>query len=134
MSAFGDISFDWADGTYKFRLGLGEIRQLQEKTGLGPLALFHRIQTDQWLVDDLRETLRLGLIGGGMRDLKALALVRDNFDNRPKIDAKEPALRILGAFLIGVPDDPVGKTQAAEETAGATGSSPSPPSTASAAP
>jgi hypothetical protein len=129
MSAAGNITFEWADGEYTFRLGLREIRLLQEKTGLGPLALFRRIQRDEWRIDDLRETLRLGLIGAGMDDMKALALVKNHFDDRPKVDAKEPAMKIIGAFLVGVPDDPLGKQKAAEGSSGAMESSPSPPST-----
>lgn len=135
MSAHGDVTFDWGDGTYTFRLGLGEIRQLQEKTGLGPLALFNRIDSDNWMVDDLRETLRLGLVGFGMKDAKALALIKANFDERPKINAKEPAMRILHAFLLGAPEDPVGKPQAAEHMNGQpapTAGSASPHSTGSA--
>lgn len=131
MSADGSTEFDWADGTYKFRLGLGQIRELQEKTKVGPRRLFVRIQSGDWLIDDLRETIRLGLIGGGMEPVKALELVRAYFDKRPKLENVEPALRILGAFLIGVPDDPVGKTPAAEDASKTkTNVSPSPQFTA----
>lgn len=110
MSADASITFDWADGTYKFRLALGEIRELQEKTKIGPRRLYLRILAGDWLIDDLREPIRLGLIGGGMSPPKALDLVRRYVDGRPALESMEPSVRILAAFLTGVSDDPVGKT------------------------
>lgn len=130
MSGHGTTSFDWGDSTYTFRLGLKEVRELQEKTGIGPLALFNRIKSENWLIDDLRETIRIGLIGGGMKADEALKLIRRYFDDFPKVDQKEPAMKIIGAFLIGDPVDPVGKRAAAGDASGATGASPSPQSTA----
>lgn len=131
MSANASITFDWGDDTYKFRLGLGEVRELQDRTKAGPYRLFTRIGARDWLVDDLREIIRLGLIGGGMKPPDALKLVRTYVDARPALESVEPSQRILGAYLAGVPDDPVGKPKAEEarkETA-QTAESPSPQST-----
>lgn len=120
MSGHGNVTFDWGDGTYTFRLGLKEVRELQEnpRINLGPLALFRRIENDQWLIDDLREVIRLGLIGGGVKPDKATKLIYRYFDDFPPIDHKIPAMTILSAFLIGDPADPVGKTTAAEDANG----------------
>lgn len=130
------VTFDWADGTYTFCLPNAQIGELQDKTGVGPMRLFRRLQSGDWLDRDMAETIRLGLIGGGMAPVKALGLVRRYVDERPKVESIEPAVRILGSYLIGVPDDPVGKTQAAGGMNGhpspPTAESPSPASTRSA--
>ena len=133
MSIHGEIKFDWGDEEHTFRLGLKEIRELQEHkhVGVGPLVLFNRIQTGAWKIDDLRETIRLGLIGGGMKPEVALQKVRRYVDDFPKVNSVEPALTILGAFLVGDPVDPVGKRSAVEDVNEATVASPSPQSSAS---
>ena len=108
----GSVAFDWADGTYSFRLAIGQLRELQDKTGIGPAALFDRLSGRDWRVDDLRETIRLGLIGGGMDPLDALVLVRRYVDERPLLESVQPAFRIMVAALVGVADDPAGKKKA----------------------
>ena len=105
----GSLSLDWADGHHIFRLAIAQLRELQDKTGVGPAALFDRLASRQWRVDDLRETIRLGLIGGGMDPLDALALVRRYVDERPLLESVEPAWRILAAALVGPSDDQPGK-------------------------
>ena len=65
----------FADGTYPFRLGGGELRQLQRVTDCGPLELYRRLLSGNWRVDDVPETIRLGLIGA--RRVGARALVRE---------------------------------------------------------
>lgn len=118
------ITFDWGDGEHGFRLGLGQIRELQEKTGIGPAALLKRIALGDWKVDDLRETVRLGLVGAGTKAEEALKLVRRYVDERPLEESVEPAIKILNAVLFGLDDFAAGKAMAAETTG-----STSPPST-----
>ena len=74
MSRNAEVTLAWGDGEYKFRLGIGEVRELQEKTSCGPYFLLGRVDGGQWFIDDLRETIRIGLIGGGLEPVKALAL------------------------------------------------------------
>jgi len=96
------VSIDWADGTHNFKLGMDQLRELEEKTDSGPLALFNRIANGAWRIVDLRETLRLGLIGAGLEPTKALALVRSYVDKRPWVESVGPAQLVLGACLFGV--------------------------------
>ncbi len=105
----GTLTFDWADGPHTFRLAIAQLRELQDKTGVGPAALFDRLASRQWRVDDLRETIRLGLIGGGMDPLDALVLVKRYVDDRPLMESIEPTWRILAAALVGPVDDASGK-------------------------
>lgn len=105
MSRDAAITLDWADGTYKFRLPYGQIAELQEATGCGPQFLLSRLIDGTWKVADLRETIRLGLIGGGVEPLKALTLVRQYVEQRPLLESVLPARAILTAALVGVPGE-----------------------------
>lgn len=109
MSRSGDIEIEWGDGTHRFRLAIGQLRELQEKTGQGPGALLQRLSTGGWRVDDAPQILRLGLIGGGMAPIDAARLVRVYAEERPPMESIQPALTVLMAGLFGVPDEPVGK-------------------------
>ncbi len=111
------VTFDWADGTYTFRLGLAQLQELQEKCDAGPEFIRARIASGFPNALDLRETIRLGLVGGGTKPETAIRLVRRYVDDAPRLNSHGPALAILQACLAGVPDDPVGKSAAGEETA-----------------
>jgi hypothetical protein len=105
MSRDAAITLDWADGTYAFRLPWGQLAELQEKTGCGPQFLLSRLVAGSWKVEDLRETIRLGLIGGGAEPLKALDLVRRYVEQRPLLESVMPARAILTAALVGAPGE-----------------------------
>ena len=127
MSRDASVSFDWADDHHCFRLPLGQLREVQDKTGVGPMTLLRRLQAGGWMVDDPREVLRCGLIGAGMEPVQALDLVRRYVDERPLGEAVRPAYLVLAAALFGPPDEALpGKQKAAGKTTG----SASPPSTA----
>lgn len=133
MSRSAKISFAWADGDYTFRLAIAQLEELQEKTDCGPLFLLNRINSAEWRVQDLRETIRLGLIGGGMAPTDALKLVKRYVDDRPLIESIKPASAILTAAIIGARDGEKPGKAKATKTAAATISqeenSPLPPST-----
>lgn len=112
MSRDASIDLDWADGTYKFRLGIAQIRELQEKCDAGPVFILERLVKGTWRVDDLLQTIRIGLIGGGTKPEVALRLVRTYVEGRPLLENVQYAQAILGAALVGAPDEPVGKTMA----------------------
>lgn len=96
----------WPGGEHAFRLGLGELEVIQQKTDCGPEFLLHKINMAQWKAADLFEVIRNGLIGGGMRHADALKAVRHAFDNEPAMIAfKVPAQEILAACLYGPPED-----------------------------
>ncbi len=119
MDGSGRVTFVWGDGEHTFRLPFKELRELQEKTNCGPEELMHRINTGKWRVDDIRETIRLGLIGGGMKPPTAHALCTNYVDGRPLLESKLPAYLILINALAGPEDDPLGKAEegAKSETA-----------------
>lgn len=130
----GVVSFEFGDGEHHFRLAFGELEELQEKTGVGPFVLLQRLINGEWRVGDVRETLRVGLIGAGMEPLAALALVRRYVDERSDwIDNAVRARRTVWAALVGAPEELPGKESAQEATTEAsispTAASPSAPGT-----
>lgn len=112
----GPIIIDWPGGNHAFQLRLGELHQLQEKTDSGPEFLLRKLQAGQWAASDLREILRLGLVGGGLDHASAVKAVDCALNNVPLMDFKVPALAVLVAALYGPPDDEVGKNSPVEPT------------------
>lgn len=139
MARSARITLDWADGQHDFRLGIGELEELEEKTRrrkddgeyqyFGPLKLFELLtKTNEWLVRDVREPIRLGLIGAGTRPIEAIRLVRRYVDDVPDWNTNcLLAANIIAAALSGWEDEPLGKsgeTKATTETATADSLSP----------
>ena len=124
---------DWQGVEREFRLGIGELRELQEKCDAGPMAILARLHGRDWRIDDIRETIRLGLIGAGVKKNEALAIVRKEVDNGFLLDHVEPARIILGAALTGPPDEIIkrepAESQEGKESAPKTGGLSSVPST-----
>ncbi|MGY6251759.1 gene transfer agent family protein [Bosea thiooxidans] len=111
----GRIELDFADGTYGFRLAIGELEELQEKTGIGPYALLRRLLANDWLTTDVRETIRLGLIGGGVEPIAAKKLVERYIDQRSSwVTNAMLAQAIVSAALVGAPEEMPGKGSAPE--------------------
>lgn len=124
------IDLIWGDGEQKFALPIGQLRELQDKCSAGPAKVLGRLGTTEWFIDDIRETIRLGLIGGGKTPAEAHMLVSRYIDDRPGglMESRLVAQVALMKALVGDPGDPVGEPPTAE-TATATDASSSPPST-----
>lgn len=120
----GRITLPWADGEHTFRLAVAQLLELQEKTGVGPVELVQRIRMHRWMVQDLRETIRLGLIGGGLPPAHAVVLVQRYVDERPLLESEPVALEILTAALVP-PEEATGGKEGAEMETGACPPSPS---------
>lgn len=105
MSATGKIGFEWGDGFHEFRLPIAQLLELQEKCDAGPGEIYGRLVGGTWRVQDLTETIRLGLVGGGQSPVEAMMLVRRYVHARPLQESVQPAQMILLASLVGVPDD-----------------------------
>lgn len=107
------ITLLWEGGEHTFALHLKELRALQDATDAGPEELLQRMSAGRWRVDDLFNTIRLGLIGGGMSATEAGPLVTRMFETHPLSLFKEPAYKIVAAALVGVEGDPVGEQEGA---------------------
>jgi hypothetical protein len=122
------IDLAFADGTYRFALGLAQIHELQTKCGAGIGAIYARVlqgrmpeditvahpQYGAYHVDDLVETVRQGLIGGGQgwvdgADVKVPALRANELVERyllpmPLVQQWNLAASILYAKIDGFVD------------------------------
>lgn len=115
MSRSAQIELDWADGSYPFRLAWGQLAELQEKCDAGPYIVLQRLHNGTWRLSDIADTIRLGLIGGGMAPVDALKKVRTYVEERPPMENVIFAQAILSAALMGAPDERVGENDAANQ-------------------
>ena len=117
------VTINWVQGEHDFALNIGELRALQKNCDAGPELILTRLNSGSWNVDDIFETLRLGLIGAGMPSKEAGPMVRAAFNRTPVLKLKMPAHQVLAAALMGEADDPVGE-EAGGNLEAETGSSP----------
>ena len=96
-----------------FDLRIDEIGQLETLCGSGIGAIYTRVATLQFRLSDVRETIRLGLIGGGLAGSHADLLVEQNVDGRPVNESVPLAYSILKCLFDGIADatkdDPPGE-------------------------
>ncbi len=129
MTRDASCTLTWGDGEYTFALPLGQIRELEEKRQVGASDILARILNGGWRVDDVRETIRLGLIGGGQKPAEATTLVARYVDGFPWGDSLMPAAQILNAALHGFSKDGDAPGKHEATAAAATDALTSPPST-----
>lgn len=104
------MQLQWVGGEHEFTLGIGQLRALQKACDAGPEQILSRIWAGNWLVDDLVEVIRLGLIGGGDVDAKDAGLmVTGLMEKHPLLQFKPVAQAVLMDALIGEVDDQVGE-------------------------
>jgi hypothetical protein len=95
------------EGYYSLRLGIDELIQLQEKLNVGPNVVATRLLQGEWLVDDIRETIRLALIGGGMSQKEAFDMVKRCVKEGYLMDYVSVAANAIYAALTGIEDEPL---------------------------
>lgn len=135
MSADASVSLFFGDGEQRFRIAIGEFRELQEKVNgrrieagmpaIGPTTLANLLRANDAWPDDVRDVLRIGLVGGGMKPAEAHRLLVRHFDGKPPIEFYLTAFTVLMAAFVGVAGDEVQSKKKTMETA-PTGPSSSP--------
>lgn len=105
MSRSGKTRGAFGGGRYDFQITIGGMEELQELCDAGPEEIFDRISSGRWRVSDIRETIRLGLIGAGVDQFKALALIDRYAVPGAFFGLKPLCTSILGAWLVGAPDE-----------------------------
>ncbi len=124
------ITLEWADGEYEFRLPVGLIGELQTKCGAGIAKIYARLMAGRFMdrdgsialnpmqaefsYEDIAEVIRLGLIGGGrgvvddkpveVSPTVALKLIRGYVHTRPLLENWKVASAVMSAFVIGYND------------------------------
>lgn len=132
MSRSARFRGPFGDGVYDFQLNIGQLEELQELADAGPEEIFQRISEGRWRLADLRHTLRLGLIGGGVDQFKALALVERYAGPGDFLALKPTCTAIIAAALVGAPDEDKAsgelegeKSRSPDESSGSETSTPS---------
>jgi len=120
MSADGSTTRQWGEAERTFRLRIGELRKLEASRNSGSLQILDRLADGSWRVDDITETLRLALIGGGVPEQLAFGLVAKYVSPTNYLGNVIAARQVLSNALFGDPDDAVGKALA-EAVAAPTG-------------
>jgi hypothetical protein len=119
-----------------FRLAIGQWRRVQEKCDAGPPELLARLSPiynarragltfgqimaqgylGTWRIDDVREVIFQGLLGGGTTPNEAAALVKTWVEERPLFEPLDVAYQVVLASIAGAPDeDASGESEAAAE-------------------
>ena len=109
----GTLTMTWGDGEHTFRLPIDQLEEHGEKLGRGPLSVLRRLDSGDWEPREIFETIRLGLIGGGMPPAEALTLARRYCLDRPLAESLPVATAVLGAALFGVAEPVTGDVESA---------------------
>lgn len=114
---FALVEDDFADGTYKFALTWPLATEWEKTTDRSLYAtLLHTSRSGIVGLNDARELVRLGLIGGGTTPKDAVRLVRTYVEERPAAENFELVVRIMDAFFHGKGVPEVDPEPAAEST------------------
>lgn len=99
----------FGDGEHTFQLTGKLIVEFETKAGAGIGAIFARLGARAFRHSDIIETIRLGLIGGGMAPLDAARLVTTYGADRPLAETLPVALAIMEAVFFGAPSPASGE-------------------------
>jgi hypothetical protein len=124
MSRDGSIELQWAGDLRKFRLGIDELIALQDKRDAGPQEIATRFLQKTWRVQDITETLRLGLIGGGCEPRLAQRLIDEQAVPGKLAGSAMVAFAVILSAIQGDEGDQAGKEETAAEKPGAISSQP----------
>lgn len=104
----------FGDGEHTFALPPAMILELEKTTGAAIGVLWTRIMRRQFFYADLTETIRLGLIGGGVSPKDAKDLVVTYAEPRPIDEIAPVALGILSHAFFGPEHDQHDAAQAGD--------------------
>lgn len=116
MSLKTEVRLDFAGERRSFDLSpIGCIRRLQDACDAGPNHIRTRLIDGTWRDHDLRETLVQGLVGGGLSQRDAQALIEKWVDPEPKVQFLPIAQAVLLAWLVGAEDEDLGEHPGEEQ-------------------
>jgi hypothetical protein len=120
---------DFAGQRRKFELTLGKVGELERLANAGIGEIMLRLAAHTFRLSDVRESIRLGLEGGGTPEPEATALIKHYVDGAPLADHLKLAGDIVGAFVNGMKADAQGDPPKKDEAEIGPGPATSPPST-----
>ena len=104
----------WAGGEHPFRLDIGALRTIEQRSDAGVSVVLLRLLGQQWKADDVLTPIRLGLVGGGMSEREARSTVEKALDTTSLFALSLTAAEILRRFIMFDGDDQPGEAQAGE--------------------
>ncbi|MBX4992288.1 hypothetical protein ABID08_000719 [Rhizobium binae] len=104
----GSESIVWPGGEHSFRLGIGELRAIEQRSDAGCAVVLMRLLGQQWKIDDVIQPIRLGLIGGGMPEREAQTALDKALDVASLYSLAVTAADILRRFIMWETDDQPG--------------------------
>ncbi|MNU34498.1 hypothetical protein D3C71_230810 [compost metagenome] len=108
-----EVRIDFAGERRSFDLSpIGCVRRLQDACDAGPQFILNRLFDGAWKDHDLREPIIQGLVGAGMAQRDAQALVEKWVDPEPKRQFIPIAQAVLMAWLVGAEDEVLEKSKA----------------------
>lgn len=111
MNNQGEVTLAWGDGNYTFRLSVKGAIELEQKCDAPFAVIFGRLNSGAFKINDVIQTIRLGLIGGGARPTDAMRLV-DQY-GEPLSESLPVARAIVGGMMFGFEASPLGEAKAA---------------------
>ena len=115
----GTIELELAGEKYPFRLGMGELRELQDRctrvcpttkivTAQGfPVDILNRLSGKGWAIDDVVWTLKLGLQGAGMNPIDVNHIIERDVEKDMMAHAQTAMLVLYKALdsTFNIPGD-----------------------------
>lgn len=95
----------WAGGEDHFKLDINHLKALQDSTNCGPAWSLKRLDTKQYHVQDIVDTIRLALECGGTPKEEARKKVKIHVEERPLSESVLLARTILTLALHGEEGD-----------------------------
>src|SRR5262245_3922477 len=125
MARDGSVRLHFGDGEHLFRLRIGDMLELQDRINsfrlpllirsghpnpplIGPATLVRECGVGNLWPHELREIMRLGLVGGGMRASNIEVLLARHFNNYSITELSLKTFEVLKAAFLD-DDTPAGK-------------------------
>ena len=103
---FSQIKQFFGDNEYTFALTWAGADEWEKKTGRSLFYTFNvMVSAQTGFVEDVKEIIRIGLIGGGLQPSEAFSLVKRYVEQRPLSESMPVALMAMEAFLFGSADE-----------------------------
>ncbi|MGF7005796.1 gene transfer agent family protein [Aminobacter sp. BE322] len=102
----------WPGGEHRFRLGIGELRAIEQRSDAGCAVVMMRLLGAAWKIDDVVGPIRLGLVGGGMSEKDAQKAVEAALEVASPYALAVTAANIIRRFIMWDGDDQPGEAGA----------------------
>lgn len=107
----------WPGGEHAFQLGIGELRAIEQRSDAGCAVVMIRLLSSAWKIDDVIAPIRLGLVGGGMKEEAAQAAIDAALEIASPYTLAVTAAEIIRRFIMWDGEDQPGEAPAGTATA-----------------